>query len=55
MANKYCVHVCLEGDYMVVADNEDDAFIFASDYAMYGGDWQHSVDLVEENVNEDEG
>ena len=31
------------------------SFVLASDYAMDGGDWDYDVDLIEENVDEDEG
>lgn len=52
MANKYKVFVRLEGDYTIVADDEDDAFVIASDFAMRGSDWEYDVDLIEENVDE---
>ncbi len=51
MANKYHVFVRLEGDYTVFADDEDEAFVIASDFAMNGGDWEWDVDLMEENVD----
>lgn len=55
MANRYNVFVRLEGSYTVVAEDEESAFVLASDYAMDGGDWDYDVDLIEENVDEDEG
>lgn len=42
---KYKVWVCLEAEYDdIEADNEEDAFIQASDAAMSGGSWQYSVE-----------
>ena len=54
MANRYQVFVRLEGVYTIVADDEDEAFVIASDYAMRGGDWEYDVDLIEEDADEDE-
>lgn len=45
---KYKVHVCLEATYTVDAENEEDAFIQASDLAMIGGCWDYEVEEVEE-------
>ena len=42
---KYKVWVCLEAEYDdIEADNEEDAFIQASDAVMSGGSWQYSVE-----------
>ena len=45
---KYKVRVCLvEQTYTVDAENEEDAFIQASDLAMIGGCWDYEVEEVE--------
>ena len=50
---KYKVWVRLECEYDdIEACNKEDAFIQASDYAIYGGSWEYSV---EECNEEDEG
>ena len=49
---KYRVWVRLECEYDdIEAENEADAFVQASDYAIYGGSWEYSV---EEITDEDE-
>ncbi len=53
--NRYKVYVCLEAEYDdIFAESEEEAFNIASEYAMYGGDWQRNVELLEEDVEEDE-
>lgn len=45
----YKVWVRLTGEYDdIEADNEDDAFVIASDYAMSGGDWEFDVEEIED-------
>jgi len=54
MANRYRVWVRLESDYDdIIAEDEEDAFIQASDFAMSGGDWEHDVELIEEDIDEE--
>lgn len=51
---RFKVYVCLEGTYDdIIAENEDDAFIQASDAAMLGGNWAWGVEEIEE-VEEEE-
>lgn len=46
----YKVWVRLEEEYNdIEADSEEEAFKIASDYAMSGGSWQKSIDLVAES------
>lgn len=46
---RYKVWVCLEADYDdIVAENEEEAFIQASDFAMVGGSWQMEVEELED-------
>ena len=46
----YNVWVRLTGQYDdIEADNEDDAFLIASDYAMSGGDWDYKVEEILED------
>ena len=46
----YKVWVRLEEEYDgIEADSEEEAFQIASDYAMSGGSWQASVELVVES------
>ena len=46
----YNVWVKLEEEYKgIEADSEEEAFKIASDYAMSGGSWEMSVELVEES------
>lgn len=46
----YKVWVRLEAEYDdIEADSEEEAFEIASDYAMQGGSWQRSVELVTES------
>lgn len=48
MAN-YKVWVRLEAEYDdIEAENEEEAFIIASEFAMSGGDWQRTVEEVDE-------
>jgi hypothetical protein len=45
---KWRVWVCLEAEYDdIEAENENDAFIEASDAAMMGGSWQYEVEEIE--------
>lgn len=47
---RYKVWVCLEAEYDdIEAEDEDDAFIQASDAAMSGGSWQWNVESWEED------
>lgn len=49
----YNVYVRLEGNYSnIEAENEDEAFIIASDFAMEGGDWQYDIELVGDDTDE---
>lgn len=54
---RYKVWVCLEADYDdIIATDEEDAFIQASDLAMLGGSWQMEVKELEDlgdNVEEE--
>ena len=44
---KYKVWVCLECEYDdIEAENEEQAFLIASDYAMSGGSWEWSAEEV---------
>ena len=48
---KYRVYVCLEAEYDdIEAENEEEAFIIASDFAMEGGCWCHNEELIEESA-----
>lgn len=52
--NLYKVWVKLEEEYDdIEADSEEEAFEIASDYAMSGGSWQSSVELVTESEAEE--
>ena len=47
---KYKVWVCLEAEYDdIEADNEEEAFIIASDCAMSGASWQYSVEKIDDD------
>lgn len=50
---KYKVHVCLEETYTIDAENEEDAFIQASDFAMMGGCWDYEVEEIEDEEIEE--
>lgn len=54
MANRYRVKGELIFDLDdIIADDEEDAFIQASDAAMHGGgDWYYDVELIEEDAEE---
>lgn len=53
--SRYRVWVRLEAEYdNIEADNEEEAFINASDDAMSGADWQYDVELLEEDESEEE-
>lgn len=54
---KYKIHVYLEAEYDdIEAEDEDEAFIIASDMAMEGGDWSYNIEEVSESeADEDEG
>ena len=44
----YRVRVILDEEYYdIEADNEEEAFELASDYAMSGGSWEYEVEEVE--------
>lgn len=46
--NKYRVWVKLEAEFDdIEAENEDEAFIIASDYAIGGCDWDKEIELIE--------
>ena len=46
---RYKVWVCLEAEYDdIIADNEEDAFIQASDAAMSGGSWSWNAEEIAE-------
>ena len=46
---KYRVWVCLECEYDdIEAENEEEAFIMASDYAIGGGSWMWNVEEIED-------
>lgn len=53
---KYTIRVSLECTYDdIIAENDEDAFIQASDFAMQGGDWCCEIEDVEEiDVESDE-
>jgi hypothetical protein len=47
--SKYKVWVQLEAEYDdIEAENEEEAFIIASNYAMQGGCWEHEIEKIEE-------
>lgn len=51
---KYRIRVCLECEYDdIEAENEEDAFLQASEYAMSGGSWSWDI-LDEEEIEESE-
>ena len=51
---KYKVWVRLEEEYDdIEAESEEEAFQIASDYAMSGGCWQSTVELIAESEEED--
>ena len=53
--SRYRVWVRLETEYDdVEADNEEEAFIIASEDAMAGTCWQYNVELLEEDEAEEE-
>ena len=50
----YRVTVCLEETYNdIIAEDEEDAFIQASDLAMSGGCWSCDIEEIGEIKNED--
>ena len=52
---KYKITVILECTYDdIIAKDEEDAFIQASDSAMQGGDWCYDIEDVEEIDEESE-
>ena len=54
--SRYKVWVRLEEEYDdIEADSEEEAFEIASDYAMAGGSWQKSIELVVDADKEGEG
>ena len=51
---KYHIVVSLECEYDdIIAENEEDAFLQASEYAMQGGSWGWEI-LDEEDIEEPE-
>ena len=49
---KYRVHVCLEADYDdIEAEDEEEAFIIASDAAMAGASWEWHVEEIEDEAD----
>ena len=51
---KYKVHVCLEADYDdIEAENEEEAFIIASDAAMEGASWSWDAEEIEDAEDEE--
>lgn len=52
--NIYRVWVCLEETYDdIEAESEEEAFEIASDYAMDGGCWQRTVELMAESEDKE--
>ena len=50
----YRVWVKLEEEYDdIEADSEEEVFEIASDYAMSGGSWQSSVELIAESEDKE--
>lgn len=50
---RYKVWVQLSAEYDdIEAENEEEAFIIASDLAMDGGDWEHDVKEIDEESEE---
>lgn len=47
---KYRVWVCLEGEDIVEADNEDEAFLQLSNDLVGVGSWQMRVEEIEEET-----
>lgn len=45
---KYRVWVCLEGEDIVEADNEDEAFLQLAYDLVGGGSWQMRVEEIDE-------
>ena len=46
---KYRVWVCLENEYDdIEAEDEDDAFLQASEYAIEGANWKWYVEEIED-------
>ena len=53
--NKYRIRVVLDEEYDdIEAENEEEAFLQASDYAMMGGSWSWQIISEEEIEDEDE-
>ena len=51
---RYKVWVQLSAEYDdIEAENEEEAFIIASDCAMGGGDWEHYEEEIEEESEEE--
>ena len=51
---RYKVWVQLSAEYDdIEAENEDEAFIIASDYAMGGGNWESYIEEIEEDSDEE--
>ena len=45
---KYRVWACLEGEDIVEADNEDEAFLQLADDLVGGGSWKMRVEEIED-------
>lgn len=50
---KYRVKVWLEEEYDIIAENEEDAFIQASDAAMSGGCWYRDIEEIDDIEDEE--
>lgn len=46
---RYKVSVCLEGEYDIIAENKEDAFIQASNFAMNGGSWGCEIEEIDDS------
>ena len=51
---RYKVSVCLEGEYDIIAENKEDAFIQASNFAMSGGSWGATIEEIDDTEDKKE-
>lgn len=52
---RYRVKVCLEEEYDdIIAENKEDAFIQASNFAMSGGSWGADIEEIGDVEDENE-
>lgn len=51
---RYKVSVCLEGDYIIIAKDKEDAFIQASNFAMSGGSWSCEIEEIDDSEDKKE-